>query len=53
MLDRTLLYFLPIGISYFREICIAIVFRPLPVGPRITIRGVSGATERDFLIVYA
>lgn len=44
--------FLPIGRSYLRETCIATVLRPLPVGPRITMRGVRGATERDFLLIY-
>jgi hypothetical protein len=44
-------FFLPIGISYFREICLATVFRPLPVGPRIRIRGVRGAIERAFFDV--
>ncbi len=37
--------------SYFCEICFATVFRPLPVGPRITIRGVRGAIERAFFDV--
>jgi len=44
-------FFLLIGISYFRDTCLATVFRPLPVGPRIRIRGVRGAFERAFFAV--
>lgn len=36
------------GRSYFRANCCVTVFRPLPVGPRMTTRGVRGATERGF-----
>jgi hypothetical protein len=37
--------------SYFRETCLATVFRPLPVGPKITIRGVRGAIDRGLFDV--
>ena len=43
---------LPMGISYFRETCAATVFRPQPLGPRMTMRGVRGATDRAAVVAY-